>query len=78
MCAPCGRCLLDDWACATQPPELTQLVPVGHTPQAIAAGEGEGALDEEIGVAVEFEESEEEEGEEALREVVVSCRAWIT
>lgn len=41
----------------------------------IAAGEGEGALDEEIGVAVEFEESEEEEGEDELREVVVSVLA---
>lgn len=43
--------------------------------QVIAAGEGEGALDEEIGVAVEFEESEEEEGEDELREVVVSALA---
>ena len=40
-----------------------------------AAADGEGALDEEIGVAVEFEdEDDEEEGDEELQEVVVSGR----
>ena len=39
----------------------------------LAAADGEGALDEEIGVAVEFEdEDDEEEGDEELQEVVVS------
>lgn len=36
---------------------------------AVAAGDGDGALDEEIGVAVEFEDEDEEEDEE-LQEVV--------
>lgn len=38
--------------------------------QIAAAGE-EGGLDEEIGVAVEFEDEDDEEGEEELREIVV-------
>ncbi|PSC69011.1 U5 small nuclear ribonucleo 200 kDa helicase-like [Micractinium conductrix] len=37
---------------------------------ALAAAEGEGALDEDIGVAVEFEDEEEDEEEEEMREIV--------
>jgi hypothetical protein len=49
--------------------------PSSFPPLQLAAADGEGALDEEIGVAVEFEdEDDEEEGDEELQEVVVSGR----